>query len=323
MSRDVNLPRMMSQVGLEGFETISQEQLAQDIMPAAITGLADGDLITVHPPYEGTKAELYGEDHYGQGQVAQTIGHAAIENGMTPGDLYNFQSFAAEYFTAPDNSFGRLTERSAVKIHSQALVIDNNLIILAKAPSRIIDYGACLTSRNYIKDQMAFIDQNKPPFSYVPITRLPFINQVLIRTYDVSYGEGMRDIVANRQLYMGREDGVASATDEIIRAQVEHNAPAGISDIVLCVGTEHMTREDLKPGIKNAHKILKEGGMLVVRSLTHPTPDEIGTEEIVSWASDEGFAVRGAFTADLDDPTLIIKGGHFGKGEIQTVILTK
>lgn len=325
MSNGINLPEMVRQIGLEELATLNKDELARDFMPAAIAGLADGDVVVMHPQYTDKQAELYGENHYGDGRVAQTIGRAAIKNGMAPGDLYNFQSFAAEYFVQPNNLLEAHSKESSIKIYPEVVTIDGNPLALDRPPSMVLDYGACLIGRSYIADQMAFLTQGKRPFTYIPLTRLHFTNRALINTYDADYGRGKSQEFINHQLYIGREDGVAAATDEIIRAGTEHNAPTEIADIVLCTGARHASREDLKHGVANARTILKEGGILVLRSLARPSANELGTEEIASWAFDAGFTDRNVvrYEAALGQVGTLLLTGHFGEREIQTLVLTK
>lgn len=313
----------MHQVGLEELASIGEKEVAQDFMPAAITGLADGDFRVVHQPYTGIQAELYGKNHFGQGKVAQIIGRAAIENGMNPGQLYEFQSFAAQYFTAPDGPFRSFGAQSSVRIYPEAVIIDGNPLALAREPSLVIDYGACLTGRSYISDQIAFLNQGKSPFAYSPLTRLHFTNQTLINTYNTNYGQGTAKAVISNRLYIGREDGVAGATDEIIRTHNALNVPTEVADVILCTGAQHTAPEDLKHGIVNAHKLLRAGGMLVIRSLAGPTIDELGTEEISGWAFDNGFANRNVVHYEATHAGSLALAGHLGEREIQTLVLAK
>ncbi|MBX6334115.1 hypothetical protein IRY61_02105 [Candidatus Saccharibacteria bacterium] len=263
----VDFPKFVEQVGLGDLASLGREEIATDFMPAAIAGLSDGDLAIMHREYTGRKAELYGESFYGEGRVAQAIFEAALRNGLEPGPIYDFQSFAAEYFidltTRPDSLLGgRQRYRSAVKIRPDALVIDDNRLPLDRPPRLVFDYGACLHGQGYLADQIAFLNHGRRPFTYSPLTRLHFTNQALINTYFVDYGRDIAQTMLRNQLYIGREDGVATATNEVIRAQHENGAPVEIADIILATGAQHTTREDMRRGITNAYTLLKEGGKL-------------------------------------------------------------
>ncbi len=92
-----------------------------------------------------------------------------------------------------------------------------------------------------------------------------------------------------RNFYVGREDGVAAATDEIIRANRAVTGSTEFADIILCTGAQHAVAADLRHSIRNAHAILREGGMLIIRSLARPAEGELGTRTLSDWAFDASF----------------------------------
>lgn len=322
----VNFEDFALQVGLEEISKPTQKELATNIMPACVVGLSDGDLFALHPEYSGLDAELYGKHNLADGKVAKAVLKAALDNGMNPGLVYDFQSYAASYFTHPLSPFASYDAHNSVKIEPKMLRVDGDQVRLAEEPSLVVDFNACLTSRSYLTDQLDFWGKHgKRPFAYSPLTRLHFTNQSLINTYSRLGGPGTSKVIMENGLYIGREDGVSSATNEIIRAQKEHGAPTDVADIILCTNAQHATRVDLKHGIENAHSIVKEGGIIVVRSLAHPTSKEIGTDEITGWAFESGFDERNVryLNASLNPVSAILSTGHFENREVKTAILTK
>ena len=321
----INLPQLVTDLGFAELAKIQVKDIATDFMPASVAGLADGDLAILHAEYTGRKAELYGESNFSDGQIAQAVHRAAIANGMRPGPIYNFQTFASEYFTNPEGPYAQEREASTIRIRPDVMTIDDNPLVPARRPQLVIDYAACLTGRSYLADQAGFLLRGIRPFSYSPLMRLHFTNQVLLNTYDELFGAGSLQAVVTNQLYIGREDGVTSATNEILRAQSAAGARTDVADIVLVTGAQHSTREDLMPGMANAHDLLREAGMLVIRSLARPAAAEIGTDEIASWAYEAGFEERHAirYEAALHKMGSLLVSGHFGDREIQTVVLKK
>lgn len=321
----VDIPRLVTSLDLDELAHINREEFATNFMPASIAGLADGDLYVMHEPYSGNEADLYGESHYGEGRVAEVMLKAALANGMQPGPLYGFQGIAAEFMTNPLSPFGIKTADSSVHIYPEAVVVDNHPIALPRKPSFVMDYGACLTGRSYLADQLLFVRQGERPFAYSPLTRLHFTNQVLMHTYNVLYGRGTADMFIDNQLYIGREDGVAGATDELISGQQAHSAPTEVADVIICAGSQHTTAEDLKKGVSNAHRLLKEGGKFIVRSLAQPSSDELGTQAITNWAFEAGFPESGAIyhKAPLTGLGSLLLSGHFGERAIAAAVLTK
>lgn len=319
--------QIAAQLGLGELAGGGADGTEADFTAAAVVGLSDGDLISLHPPYRGRKAELYGEDSYSGGTVAPAVLRAAIEAGPEPGLLNEFQRLAADAYTAPGSPFGGLEnwEESAVRIHPEAITIDGNPIALPRRPQRIADLGACLTGRSYIVDQAAFVRNGTPPFSYMAMTRTHFTNHVLISAYDTLLGPGTAALFVGKQFYIGREDGITSATGALISGQRAHGAPVELFDVTLVTGAQHTTREDLRRGMRNAHLTLKESGTLVIRSLARPAEAEIGTDEIVAWALNAGFEESSVirYEAALEKPGVLIASGHFGDRAIQTAVLRK
>lgn len=325
MAKDISMPELSRRIGLEELARISREEIITNFMPASVVGLADGDFVVIHEPYVGRQAELYGENKFNDGIVAKAVAQTAIANGMNHGIMRDFQRFAATYATDSHGEFAAIKTDSSVRIHPEAVTIDGNPLALSRLPKLVLDYGACLAGRSYIEDQMRFVGKGRMPFTYAPLTRTHFMNQSLINTYDVKYGSGTASAFIEKKLFIGREDGVAGATEEFINASRSHKVPTEIADIILCTGAQHTSAEDLQKGIANAPTLLKEGGMLVVRALARPASDEIGTEEIASWAFEAGFDEKHAirYGAALDQIGTLLLSGHFGEREIQTVVLTK
>lgn len=75
MSESIVFSQLVRQIGLEELSEIGAQEIAQDFMPAAIAGLAEGDILVMHQqPYADRLARLYGEHFYNEGEVARSIG---------------------------------------------------------------------------------------------------------------------------------------------------------------------------------------------------------------------------------------------------------
>jgi hypothetical protein len=319
MSREIRLSEVLHQAGLDGLANPDLLEV-DEFMTAAVTGLADGDIAGFHGPYTGKRAELYGPSQYSEGKVASAILRAALENGREPGSVYDFQVFAADYYNQPAGPFGTLRYVSSVRIYPEAVMVDDNPLALARPPKLVVDYGACVGGSSYIADQIGFIKQRKQPFTYSPLTRLPFINHALMNRYD-RYASGATKLATTNRFYVSGEDGVGAATDEILRAQRAHGAPTEVADIIICLESHHMTSADLRRGMENSFPLLREGGALVIRSLARPATDELGAEEIAGWAFEAGFQEKDAVRYAASG-ALAIKG-LIETREARTVVLTK
>ncbi len=305
---------------------MDKREFVTNFLPAAVSGLSDGDTLGAHEPYtDRQQVKLYGEYSYTDGKVARAIARAAIDNGTKPGRIYDFQGFTAGYFVAHDNQPKPQRAKNAIRIYPEVVTIDNDLLALARPPSLVLDLGACLASRSYLGDQLAFVDKGNNPFTYSPIVRLPFTNKVLKSTYNAYYGRGTSNTFITGKLYIGKVGSVTTATNEIIKYRRSRNEAADVADVILCTGARHTTSEDIKMGITNAYELLKENGMLIVRSLARPASDELGTRQLTDWAFAAGFPEKLAIAYQpiLRKLGTLPVAGHFGTREVSTVVLAK
>jgi hypothetical protein len=319
MSKNIDLTEVLRQSGLDELIGMHHSKVPEFVV-ASVIGLCDGDIELLHGPFTDKQAELYGERQYGDGKVAKAIINAALKNGMTPGPLYDFQMYAAHTYLEPSGMFSTHKSKSSIRIYPEAVTIDEHPLALARAPSTVMDYSACLTGRSYIADQVAFLARGERPFRYMPITRLPFVNRVLMHTYD-SHEEGLTNLAVAHRLYIGREDGVASTTNETIRAQHAHGQPTEIADIILCAETQHTPPEDLRTGMQNTHSLLREGGALIIRSIVGSESNGLSAEDVAGWAFEAGFQEKDAIRYTATGGQIV--RGTIEPQEAQTVVLTK
>jgi len=323
---DISSEQLGARIGLPEIADMHKNGTWVDFMPAAVTGLSDGDFLTVHQDvYSGRKAELYGETNYNEGLVARNIAQAAFEDGMTPGVMYDFQTFAAEYFTLPNSPMGGTSMGSSVNIHAGGVMtVDDMPFELPREPKLVIDYGAGLTSRSFLYDQVRLIKQGQHPFIYTPLTRLHFTNQALIDTYRL-FDTNLPYDMMKRGLYIGREDGTDAATKEMVRSQKAHNVPSEIANVIVCAGQLHTTPAEVEGGIKRAYSLLADEGMLVIKAFARPASDEIGADKIAEWAFETGFEESKAtqFESDITTPGALLGSGHFGARELKSIVISK
>lgn len=320
----INFTELAREVGLDEVGNIEQQEVANYFMPAAVVGLADGDLVGLHPAVDNKRLEgLYGYLSFGEGNVAQKVLAAAIANAEAPGIVHDFQTFADEYFSDPRSPFDIASGPSSIRIYPDGLEIDGTPLVLTEPPQTVIEYGSCLMSRSLVGDQVNFLRRDKRPFAYVPVARTHFTNSVIMREYDRRLGAGAAAMMIDNHLYTGREDGVESATNEMVEMQTRYTGSCDIADVIVCAGIQHSTPEDIKAGINNAGRLIKQGGVLVVRSYAQPAADELGTEQIIDWAYDSGFPENGVqFSATYQSLGHTVQTGRQSR-EMKAVVLTR
>jgi hypothetical protein len=323
-----SMSELVHELDLPELESISEVELASDFMPAAIAGLSDGDMtvINIDPSSDPEKVKFYGGDLFNNGLVAQRMRQAAIATANRPGPVYSFQALASDYCNLPGSPFyhSEISEQ-AVKIYPEILSVDDNPIALRKAPECVVDYTACLSSRSLLRDQIGFVEAGQRPFAYVGITRMHFTNLMLMNSYDRNFGTGIADTMIQQRFYMGREDGIASASDEIISAQTAAGGPVEIADIIICNGGQHTTREELERGTANAYTITKDEGLFIIRAFAKPSIEEIGTDEIAEWAFEAGFKEQTAleYEGEVHSVGAALLRAQAAERTLKTIVLAK
>lgn len=321
----IQLGELSEKLSIPEIAEMRVDQLVCDFMPAAVTGLADGDVYAMHSDYSGRRAELYGESSYNSGIVAKTIARVALEDGMKAGVLRDFQYFAAQYFVNPNSPFVSTQFHSPVSVLAEGVKIDGQFVKTDHPPNYVLELGACLSSKSIQADQIKFITKGLRPFTYVPVTRLHFTNQSLIFNYDNLLGARGSGLALETGLYVGREDGIDSATTEMIRVQRANSAPTEFADVIICTGAQHSTAEQIERGVRRSYALLREGGLMVVKALSKPSYDELGADTIAGWAYESGFEENKTttFETGLFSPGILLQSGHFGESEMRNIIFKK
>jgi hypothetical protein len=323
---EIAMAEVAAQIGLPEIADIDPAEAARSFVPASIVGLSDGDLIGAHTPHsDSEKIRLYGETVFNEGEVAKRVLATALANGLEQTPIYSFQRFAADYYSDPRGPFSH-NVTPATHVYPEFVSIDGNPFFLPRVPRSVIDYGACLTSRGLILDQLGFMhgDKKHTPFVYTPLTRLHFTNQALLHTYETVLGPGAANLMADRRFYIGREDGIASGSDATIQAQKDVGRSPEVADIIICNGDQHTTADDLERGATNAYTLLHEDGVFIVRGLGKPAESEVGTDQIADWAREAGFLDEATFETEVNPHTWTeAQSSKFTARVMKTVVLSK
>lgn len=288
---------VMREVGLPELADISDPSTNErfiHLLNASAVGLADGDVRGFHDPLTDREMiDLFGEEDYHHGRAAKAVLSAALANRpeKTDSGIYAYQNFVAEYVAEANSPFRHVLGGTTVDVSSTDVMVDDNFIVpLKEAPKLVMEYGACLSSAGRLVQQGKMAHElGGKTFTYVPITKTHFTNRVLMNEYDNLYGDGMTRIMLNGKMYAGREDGVEQATGSIIVEQEAGGKPANVFDVILCVGEQHMTSQDIITGIGNAARLLNNDGVLIARGFENPSSNEIGITTMSEVALDSGL----------------------------------
>lgn len=312
---------LIEQLNVPELREVDRHETARDFMQASLLGAADGDLIGVHEEYEGVHAKLFGEQFYFDGAVAQAVRREIHSNGREVTPIYRYQKMLAKFFTTPGNVIIPNDMHSVFQITPEGIGIDNELMAPTQPPKVVLEIGACLVARSIIQQQRNFGRRIGQPFSYIPLCT-PFVNSVLQRTYDTVFGRGASRAAIENKFYIGREGSVADTVAELNQSQQLMKDTSGLVDIVLAsTSSGHMSKDELETGVRSANQILNETGILALRGLVEPHDDEVGIEEVVSWALDSGFSNKRVVRSVTESQ--VFHKDAFVPRSVETVILVK
>lgn len=98
--------------------------------------------------------------------------------------------------------------------------------------------------------------------------------------------------VVIRGLYVGREDGIAAASTELVHNQQAENGTPEVADLVIASGVHVAGKEELALGISNAFTLLHADGTLLIRSpkaAGQDREDSPSANDLVDLALEAGF----------------------------------
>ncbi len=229
-AQEANIPEL-AQVDTTRMPQKEYEELVGHFGIAAISGLSQNDITAIHPPFEGRKAVLFGETAYNDGVVATGMGAAALKAGPKPGFLRQIQTALAASLDEPSSPLASFNQALSTHIFSDMLTVHDQPIPLPCMPEVVIDYTACLSSKQILADQVRFVAEGHPPFAYVGVTRNHFLNEALVRSYN-THEPGLREIMQQKRLYTGREEGISAAMNAFERSNKNAGVPTNVADIM-------------------------------------------------------------------------------------------
>ena len=201
-------------------------------------------------------------------------------------------------------------------ITKPAIGFDHHTVNLDAEPSVVMDYGPGLQGRHHIDRQLEDLRSGQRPYAYFAIGKGPFANEFLQQYWSARLGDNpahLRRIIGS--LYIGREDGIAAATTEFSEVQKQHTGSSEIADIVVVSAVQTAGHDELDTGIANAHKLLKPGGILLMRApkAVNSRPDSVPAESMVEMALQAGFDRNQAQFFD------VVTGSQAERQEVQTL----
>ncbi|HEX8762333.1 MAG TPA: hypothetical protein VF733_01100 [Candidatus Saccharimonadales bacterium] len=290
---------LLEQAGIDSrYATI--EFMGSVLFPCTASTFSDGEIILAHQPMEDpTLQEQFGHTRFDQGKFGTYLrelfeGPDEIMRGQV--DLLIRQS--AAYMA------GRVTRREIQLPNSPTVVVDSAAkklrfdktleADLVEQPKVVLDYGPGLQGRFHIHQQLQDWRNNRfRPYTHLALGKGPFINTFL-QFYWKEYAGPRAAEQAIGKIYIGREDGMADASNTFIEGSKRRAIPVEIADIALASGIHLAGQGEIFTALRNAFTLLRPNGVLLVRApkAANDRTTFTSAEQMVEVALDAGFSLE-------------------------------
>lgn len=292
---------------------ISRETIAQYVMPCIESTFSDGELVVKHPvEQDPLMREFFGETTFDEGVFGTRLRELLDgEDLEIRGKVDNLIRCSATLFAKhvvtgtvalPNTQNVRINRNPTMqnafwidpllRLDLPTLGFDHREITLPHYPEVVVDYGPGVQGRHRIEDQIRDIATGHMPYSHFALSKGPFVNEFLMRYWAARYKDPSVLSQVLGKLYIGREDGIASASTEMVRIQQERTGTSEMADVVLASGIHAAGHEEVATGITNAYKLLKPNGVLLVRApkdAVEAKPGSVRAQEMIDTALSAGF----------------------------------
>lgn len=324
---EVDYPRLFAATGLPEDHN-SPELIKHYITMSTTVEFGNGEFLGRHRPIaDPVLQQHFGANDFNEGTFGKRL--RELFEGEDKGMQHQVDRLArdAGMELARSASAGLLPPSPAtvsVDVGGSTLLFDRDHSVPLAAPPRVvIDYGPGLKSRHHVDRQVHDMNNDVPPYAYCAITKGPLISGFLWEYWARCIGDSDPEIVGSIMgtICLRREDGIASATTELIAYEEARKQTAERADVVIASGVHTVGAEELHTGITNAYKLLKPEGVLLIRAPKETTGDRPGTlaaRDMVDIAYAAGFVASKAQLFDVST------GSHVsGKVESLSAVFRK
>jgi hypothetical protein len=266
------------------------------IYSAALDIFSDDEVASLHrePVTDPILRNLFGETKYSQGSFQPALRKMMQEchPGWQKG-LGTFQANIAISCAVNVVKNGAFNWQAA-----SANLVDDTLLFDANQhsyplpplsrPRILIDYGPGLSGRFVMKEHLNALAKGRP-FVYAPIARGSFIPTFLVSYVSTLMTKESMSIYMNNGFFAPKHEGIRAVTNYFIQA-----AP-GQADVIFCSSLQMVDKQELRAGIENAYPLLRDGGVLLLRSQKTREPAESSTiDDMLDIAFASGFSSQSA-----------------------------
>jgi hypothetical protein len=258
-----------------------------------------------------------GQDRYGEfyDKIAQRRTTALAEGGQMADEINKLSRFCGTVLASyvakgeiqlPD---AKVVRPGVSPVNGRAFVRFNEYTW--RSPSDvavILEYGPGITGKKFLDTQLDALQRNLPPFQYIGVSDGPFINQFLV-TYlgdelEKSFGREARQFATSGRLFVGREDGMQQATQELL-ATPQPSGTHEMCDLILLTGVHEASPPELEFAIKNSSQLLRPDGRLMLSApIQQVKPSTTPYAKQLDWAQEAGYTAEWQQIVNTGDPAL-------------------
>lgn len=275
---------------------ISVSHFPSYIYSAALDVCSDDEVMSLHraPVTDPVLRKLFGEIRYSEGSFQPALRrllqecHPGWQKGLA--ELQARVAISCAVSIVKNGAFN--WQVASANLVDDTLLFDANqhsyqLPPLSR-PRILIDYGPGLGGRFVMKEHLNALSKGRP-FVYAPVARGSFIPTFLISYVSTLMTKESMSIYMNNGFFGPHHEGIRAITSHFIKA-----AP-GQADVIFCSGLQMVDKQELRAGIENAYPLLRDGGVLLLRSQKTREPAEASTiDDMLEIAFASGFSSQSA-----------------------------
>ncbi len=210
--------------------------------------------------------QLIGNGDYSQSEIAQAL--RAAPGTLPANELQALEEELAILMARrlkTDPSYRPVPASTRINVPGQYVTVaDTQRVPLTERPTVVMEYGPGIAGASKIPSEVMQIPQS------IFVESNAYTNQVLVGLAGM-YG------LPQAQRFIGRMDGIKSATEELIRGGASNKL-----DIITASMVHSATQGELQAGVRNGRQLLKPGGILIAQAPLDVASGEVSGRDLIA-----------------------------------------
>lgn len=266
---------LLAYLGVPPYIRDGQEPIQTHILSAMIVEFSDGEV-----EYQGTRpkdleeAVWLGERLAGEGALVRAL-RVERENDSSPikpliERVERYCGCLVAYSTVRGGPFDMSDCQVTTEVKNRRVAVGGTMSVAMELDTPIqsvVHYGPSIQGQHYVQSQTEALQSGRVPFTCIPIARTPFIAEFLKRYFQYRllnpsspaerYDSFERIVQA--PIFQAKENGMAAGSAELIAQREQAGERIDYIDVVACSGLYSARSSEMRVGLANAHRLLREG----------------------------------------------------------------